>query len=235
MEYRDIRRYDAFKRVETFGEDHAADFAPDSVAAKKFAALSQIITQLDTAAAGQKPGRPSKATLLDAIRLDLHNLTRTAGVIDQEEPGFANLFPPPANTNERALLAAADKILAQLAVNPADDAAAQAAKAALAAKFQAHEMSANFVANLQADCQAIADTNKQREKDREGGVGNTALISQLIAEGMKTLAALDAIMHNKYGSAPDKMAAWQTASHIERSAQRSQPPPAPPAPPAKTP
>jgi hypothetical protein len=58
-------------------------------------------------------------------------------------------------------------------------------------------------------------------------------IGSLIAQGMKALTTLDAIMHNKYGSNPDKLAAWFTASHIERDAKRgkSQPQPVPQTPP----
>ena len=44
---------------------------------------------------------------------------------------------------------------------------------------------------------------------------------------MKAVTTLDAIMHNKYASQPAKMAAWLTAAHIERDAQRGTTPPAP--------
>ena len=44
---------------------------------------------------------------------------------------------------------------------------------------------------------------------------------------MKALTTLDAIMHNKYGSNPDKMSAWHTAAHIERAAQSAKPTPPP--------
>ena len=61
--------------------------------------------------------------------------------------------------------------------------------------------------------------------------GNTATIGTLIAQGMKAVTTLDAIMHNKYASQPAKMAAWLTAAHIERDAQRG----TTPTPPTATP
>jgi hypothetical protein len=81
--------------------------------------------------------------------------------------------------------------------------------------------------NVQTDRTAITTAQASQETTREGGVGNTATIGSLIAQGMKALTSLDAIMHNKYGSQPAKMAAWQTAAHIERAAQSAKPTPAP--------
>ena len=39
-------------------------------------------------------------------------------------------------------------------------------------------------------------------------------------------AALNAIMHNKYARNPEKLRAWQSASHIERAPQREKKAPA---------
>lgn len=217
MDSRETRRYDAFQRVKTFGQDNTVDFAVGSTAQANFTIIGQVITGLDNAKAGQKPGRnTSKETLLDAIRLDIQNITRTASAIALAEPGFADSFRPPANGNEGALLTTADKFLQQFAAQPA-----------LVAKFVAHEMDANFVTNLQNDRVAVTTAQNQQESNREAGVGNTATIGQLIAQGMKALTTLDAIMHNKYSSNPDRLAAWFTASHIERNPKRGKTPPAP--------
>ena len=217
MDNRETRRYDAFQRVKTFGLDNAADFAPGSMAATHFATITTVIAGLDTAKAGQKPGKnTSKEVLLDAVRLDILNITRTASAIAQTSPGFADSFRPPVNGNEGALLTTADKFIQQLTAQPA-----------LVAQFVAHEMNATFVTALQTDRAAITTAQTQQETTREGGVGNTATIGSLIAQGMKALTTLDAIMHNKYGNNPDKMAAWQTAAHIERAAQSAKPTPTP--------
>ena len=48
---------------------------------------------------------------------------------------------------------------------------------------------------------------------------------------MKEVTYLDAIMHNKYARNPDKLRAWQSASHVERAPQREKIPPTPPTPP----
>ncbi len=228
MNDRDQRRYDVFKRVQTFGNDNGADFAAGSVAKTNFTAIDQVITGLDQAKAGQVGNaHTSKDTLLNAVRLDLQNITRTAAAIDQDEPGFADKFHPPKAYNPAALLTTADAFLLQLVAQPTDSTAVKTAKTALAAKFVAHEMPAGFVASLQANRQAITDAEADMESDSEDRIGNTANIGPLIQQGMKAVNTLDAIMHNKYGTQPDKLAAWQSASHVERDPQRAKAPPAP--------
>ncbi len=56
-----------------------------------------------------------------------------------------------------------------------------------------------------------------------------AAIDRPIRDGMKELTTLDAIMHNNYARHPDKLRAWQSASHIQRARnpRRSRPSPVP--------
>lgn len=228
MNDRDKRRYDSFTRTKTFGSDNAADFAAGSVAQANFTIIDQVIAGLDKAKAGQVTNaNTSKDTLLNAVRLDIQNITRTAAAIDQDEPGFADKFHPPKAYNPAALLTTTDAFLLQLAVQPADSAAVKTTKTALVAKFVAHEMNANFVTNLQTDRDAITEAQSEMESGSEDRVGNTAVISPLIQQGIKALNTLDAIMHNKYSAQPDKLAAWTSASHIERDPQRNNSAPTP--------
>jgi hypothetical protein len=44
------------------------------------------------------------------------------------------------------------------------------------------------------------------------------------------LTELDAIMHYKYTRQPEKLRAWQRASHVEHAPQREKKPPTPPMP-----
>ncbi len=79
MNDRETRRYDMFGRVQTFGKDNTADFAAGSKAAGHFSAVTQVIKDLDTEKAKQGGGTATaKEVLLDALRLDLQNIARTA-------------------------------------------------------------------------------------------------------------------------------------------------------------
>jgi hypothetical protein len=217
MNDRDTRRFDMFVRAKTFGEDNATDFAVGGAALTLFVELDGVIGKLETARATQNnSARTSKQSLLDAMRLDVQNIIRTAAAIAQREPGFADSFRPPVSYNEGALMMTTDKFLLQLAAQPGDSNAVATAKAALVAKFVAHEMNASFVTSLQNDRAAVTAARAQIETGREDSVASTTAIGPLIAEGMEIVTTLDAIMHNKYGAAPDRLAAWISASHVER-------------------
>lgn len=95
---------------------------------------------MDDAKIGQGSGDATpKSVLLDALRLDLGNIRRIAVAMDADEPGFANRFPAPDNS-ETSLTTAAGKYLDQLAPAADDTAAQTAAKSALVARFVAHEL-----------------------------------------------------------------------------------------------
>lgn len=234
MNDRETRRYDMFGRVQTFGTDNSTDFAAGGEAQKHFANLGQILSDLDDAKAAQVGGGSTALEVLfDALRLDLQNITRTASAIAQDEPGFADNFRAPASPSQAALLTTADAFLNLL--EAPDNAAArkssktaQASPNALAAQFIAHELPADFVQNLADDRAAIDDAKAAAQSDDNEGVASTAAVGRLIKAGMKEVNYLDAIVRNKYTRNPDKLRAWDSASHIERAPQREKKP-APPA------
>ena len=230
MNDRETRRYDMFGRVQTFGTGNTADFAAGGEAKKRFANIGKIISDLDDAKAAQVGGGSTALEVLfDALRLDLQNITRTAAAIAQDQPGFADTFRPPDSPSQASLKTTADAFLAQFQFAADDTAAQKAAKTALIAKFIAHELPADFVTDLADDRKAIDAAEDAVESGDSEGVESTAAVGRLIKAGMKEVNYLDAIMRNKYTRNPDKLRAWDSASHIERAPQREKKPaPAPP-------
>ena len=220
MKDRDQRRYDRLTRVQTFGAKYRADFATGSKAATHFGNLHTLVKQLDAAKAGQTPNRVSKETLLDALAIDLQNIARTARYIERTENGFAVPYRMPDIPTEAAITIHTDAVLQRLEDQPDDVDAAKTAKAALRARFVAYELPADFVANLRADQDAIAVANRRNQFEAQGGVEKTELIGQLLGQAGTEVAGLDTIMYNKYTRQPEKLRAWQSASHIERAPQR---------------
>jgi hypothetical protein len=234
MNDRDVRRYDAAKRVQTFGVENGADFAAGSEAKTRFANVDTALQKVDDAKAGQAAGsgNASKVTLIDSVRLDCGNIRRTAVALSQDDPGLADDFPA-AEHNDTSVITTADAYLDKLEINPSDDAATQAAKTALAARFIAHELPATFVQDLRDDRDAIDAVSGQVEGKRQGGVEDTTVIGTGLTEIFKEIRYLNAIMHNKYSRVPEKLRAWKSATHIERAPQRAKkngPAPTPAAP-----
>jgi len=123
--------------------------------------------------------------------------------------------------------ASSHAFLLQFQEQPGDSAAQKAAKTALIARFVAHELPADFVTDLADDRKAIDAAKDATESDDGEGVESTAAIGRLIKAGMKEVNYLDAIVRNKYTRTPDKLRAWDSASHIERAPQREKKPVAP--------
>jgi len=217
---RDQRRYDRLTRVQTFGVENSADFADGGKADTHFDNVGTIIKRLDKAKASQAPNRVSKETLLDALSLDLQNIARTARQIGLNENGFAAPYRIPDNASEAAIITHTDSVLQRLEDQESDSAATKKSKAALRARFVDYELPDDFVANLRADRDAIADANRHNQAGAQGGVENTGLIGQLLGKGGVEVSGLNTIMYNKYTRQPEKLRAWQSASRVERAPQR---------------
>ena len=220
MNDRDQRRYDRLTRVQTFGTENTADFAPASKARTHFTRVDQHITDLNAAKAGQTPARASKETLLEALVLDFKNISRTARAIALSENGFAAPYRIPDNPSQSAILTHADALLTLLEDQATDTTAQKTAKAALRAHFLAYELPADFVEDLRADTDAVRDTTTHNQGETLEGVENTEAIGQLLSEAARDLQELDALIRNKYHRDPAKLRAWQSASHVERAPVR---------------
>lgn len=241
MNDRDIRRAERATRVQIFGKEYAADFAALPKAAECFTALDPIIVKLPAVKVGQLRTPVGKQTLLDALFLDFKDIARTARAIALDEPGFFSAaFRFPGDYSETTCTTHADSLLELLEDNTApiadggDSPAQLTEKAALRSKFIAYALPADFVEDLRSDRDAIDETNTAKHADNFEGVQSTKAIDLLLGEVQTLVTRLDAIMQNLYRRNPEKLRAWQSASHIERAPVREKktqgtitPPPAP--------
>jgi hypothetical protein len=224
-------RYEKFGRVFAFGQKNLADVSGTD-APQHLTNLKADYDGLTQAKAGQGGGSATPVTvLIDALRLDVQNVTRTAHALAQDDPNYTVLFRPPEALNPRAIISAADAILVNLIVGPNDDAATKTAKADRIARFNAKGLPSGFEQTLVTDRAAI-DTARTTENNADNqGAENTAAIGRLVRDGMKECNYLDAIFHNVYVRNPDMLRGWMSASHLERAAQHAATP-APTPPPA---
>jgi len=119
------------------------------------------------------------------------------------------------------VLRTANVYLAALVPTATDDAATVAAKAARVQVFVDHAQPATLVADLQAQVKAVGAVSGTREASREGGVSSTAQIASLVQEGRKQRNLLDAIFQSVYANIPEKLAAWNSASHVEHASHHA--------------
>ena len=223
MNDRDRRRYQRLTRVQTFGRQNTADFAPDSKAKTHFANIDTHLALLDIAKTNQLPARVSKATLLDALELDFKNIARTARAIALTETNFAAPYRIPDNPSETAITTHADSLLQILEDQPGDSVETTNDKAKLRAIFISYELPTTFVQDLRADREAIRAANQHNQSENQDSVEATEAINEILSLAAVDVQELDTIMHNKYARDAAKLAAWSSASHVERAPQREHP------------
>ena len=235
MTARERSIFDALQGASSFGINNASDFQPvppalNTKAQELFAALGTVAdgeeeTEKDTvlgnlirAVKDQEAsegdfhgGTTSKSVqregLMDALRK--WNGTAAAIATARKAPEIMDSFRMPHGTN--------DSVIAARARAFAD--AAEPLKAA----FIALEMRVDFIERLR---KRVADFEKAQNDQGDGlsdRAGATAGIGSWIGEGLVIHKQLDAAMQNKYEDNPEKLAAWQTASNIQRTSGNGKP------------
>ena len=142
------RKRQMFSRVDGFGAVHVDDFAINSIGTQLFIDLRAIIAEFDGHASSEASGHGSarqgtttRAGARDALIEALKAIRRTARAMADEVPGLDDKFRMPPDQNDQLLLNAARAFAADAAP--------------LSAQFIAHELPADFLADLNANIAAL--------------------------------------------------------------------------------
>ena len=240
MNSRELARFDALKGASSFGINNVNDFKPltgtiKTKAQELFEALGSVadgeaatpkntvlgnliraILAQDSGTGDYHGGTTSKSVQRDGVMAVLRGFNKSAAAIASADktPEIMDNFRMPHGTND-TVIAARARAFADAAV-------------ALKAKFLALEHPADFIEALRQRVADFENADSEQNTGLQDQVGATAGIDDLIDQGLVILKQLDAIMHNKYANNPEKLAAWLTASNIQRpSANAKQPGPGP--------
>lgn len=222
MNDKESRIHQKFVRVRQFGNNHAADFAVDSLYAHTLTDLSAVITEVETLSAAEftargdaLSGTTGRGAGREELRDRLQAIARTVRVMEDEFPGISEKFRVPRNNNGNLLLSTARSFLAE--ATP------------LKARLIAHAMPDDFLEELQAAIAAF----EAATHDQTTGLGNhiaaRVALDEALSRGIELVRKLDAIVRNKYAHDRAVLAEWTSASHTERAPRRSkaaEPPPA---------
>ena len=225
MNSEEIKRYDMLKRVRNFGEVRAADFPDTSLGHELFGDVAGALKGLDANATNQTSGAnaavggtKTKGTIRDELGVALTAINRTARALAYQTPGLEDKFRLPRSGTDQAL------------VNAARAFAVDAAP--LSAAFIRHEMPANFLEELQTQIEAFESAINHHATAKGVRVSATAGIDEALTGGITAVRRLDAVIQNKFRNDAATLAAWATASHIERTNRSTAAAPAtPPEPP----
>ncbi|MDT4898036.1 MAG: hypothetical protein QOH25_3113 [Acidobacteriota bacterium] len=129
-------------------------------------------------------------------------------------PNIGNSFRVPNNNGDEALLNAARAFVA--AATP------------LKVEFTRRELPESFLDDLNTSIDQFESAVNSRNLNTEKRVSATASIKNALERGMRLRRELDAIVRNKFRADAAKVAAWESASRVERPPRRKKTTPTPP-------
>jgi hypothetical protein len=213
--------YEMLTRVKSFGAEHALDFPLSSLGGEKFAALGGVIDELEQHGAAQSAGAGAARTSTGAkraareiLRRQLTAVNETTRAMESIQPGIAASFRMPNTNGDQALLNTARAFVG--AATP------------LKNEFIRRELPASFLEDLDAAINAFESAVNSQTQSTERRVAATAAIEAVIERGRQLVRELDAIVKNKYRNNAATLAAWESASHVERLPRKKKAPGTPP-------
>jgi len=137
--------------------------------------------------------------------------------METDDPTLLQQFRVPHGQSVQGVLAAAVSVAA--------------AARQLQAEFILRGLPDSFVEEFEADIAALRDAVTRNIENRRAHVTATAAIEELCGRGMRVLRDLDPYVRNTFNSVSETLAAWRSASRVERRSPRARPAEQPPAPP----
>jgi hypothetical protein len=209
------RRREMFARVKQFQIENPPSIG--SVAAAQQTVINTIVGDTDTSTAAQAEGFLDagsafdvKATRRENLRDICAQISRTARSMEYSFDGIAARYRMPPNLNDANLIATAHAFHTNSGTEEAD--------------FIAYSMPAGFrdtLADRIADLEAsAADTGAAIDKH----VAATATAKSQVRSGTVAVRILDGIYRNEFAEDPGTLAAWLSASHVEKAPQPAPPP-----------
>ena len=204
---------ETFLRVQAFGRECFAMAEPTSFVRMRLVVMDSVITRLDSSASAQaaalsaaRQGTIAKDAALSKLLRTLEAISRTARPIEADGPTLLQQFRVPHGQSVQGVLAVAVSVAA----------AAQQ----LQAEFILRGLPDSFVEEFEADIAALRDAVTRNIENRRAHVTATAAIEELCGRGMRVLRELDAYVRNTFTSVPATLAAWLSASRVERRTPR---------------
>lgn len=193
-----------------FFADNAADFPPASPGGMTAARMSEVIALIQEHAATQSSGEVSRNVAVKDERLYemkriLRKMNRAANSLGEEIEGIEDLFRLPRKQSEESWLAAARAFYR-------DSAAYEEA-------FFDFDLPVTFRADLLSLINSVdaASTDTDISESERGGA--TGALKAYFRELGKLGRRANNIVLNKYEDDPEKLAAWDIASHLKAASK----------------
>ena|SRR5215213_9380048 len=221
------RRFERASRVDAFMTSNAADFPAagkgGATAARlktELAALASLDVAKVTAASTQQKTSTGRRGLRASLRAQIAAVCDTADVISLDHPEVKGLFPRTRADNSDQTLVAVARSFAETATP-------------LKSRFIEYELPADFIERLRTDADGLEAQMSRQTEGKGARVSTNASIEDALGRVDELVERLEVVVRNKYRGDPARLAAWESASHLERAPRAKRNGDAPQAPPQK--
>ncbi|MDT5158373.1 MAG: hypothetical protein QOC99_7 [Acidobacteriota bacterium] len=217
-------RFERGSRVLAFITPNASDFPSNSKGGESFARLKTEIDKLAaldvtkaTSMSTHRQGSVGRHDVRETLRTQIAAVCDTAEIASRDRPDVKGSFPrTPPDHSDQTLIAVARSF----------------AEAALPLKslFIEYDLPADFIDRLSANADALDQHITSQNRSTGTRVNTNAAIKESLRHVDDEIDRLDTIVRNKYRDDPAKLAAWESARHIEHTARTKPGGGTPPAP-----
>ena len=200
--------------VRQFGLTHAGRFTASTAGSELLAAVARAMEDMEAHSATQaqharaaKEKTTQKNAARDALREEMEAIARTARAMARKTPGVEDKFRLPSNKRAQDWLAAARAFATEAE--------------ALQEEFVKHGMAPAFVEGFKARIQAVEQTIESRAQKSAARISATVGVAEAAERGRQAVRALDAVVRNLFGDDKPLIAEWESVSHVERAARRT--------------
>jgi hypothetical protein len=219
-----IRYLDMGRRARDFTAAHGAAFPAGSRAGELVAALNAAVTAIETAGAKQdaaevagKQATEQKDVAREVLLDRMRPINRTARGMDKIFPGIGEQFAMPRTYGDQAIINRAQAYIT--------------AGTPMAAEFTKRGLDANFLTELAAAIPPMMNAIEQQNNARSEQTAATAAVTKAQTQLKDAVRELSPIVRNTFHDDAATLAAWDSASHVEKAPKKKKtaaPPPPPP-------
>jgi hypothetical protein len=218
------RRIERLMRSEANATANAADFPEGSKGALALTDLRAFIAEAQAHAVSRESSVSAlqQATIgrgdaREAVRASMRIISDTVHTISLDHPEFKGSFVfKGASVSDRTLLATAQSFA--LMALP------------LRALFNEYDLNADFFSGFDAEINSLEQQLNKQTSDKGERISANASLENALRNGEIALERLDTAVRNKYRNDPVKLAAWESARHLERAARTKRSGETPPTP-----
>jgi hypothetical protein len=228
MKKSEIRILDMLRRARQHGQTRAGAFPANSRGHELYVIVGTSVVNMERFSAEQaaharayREKTAQKKGADEALRDSMESINRTARSMKRSHPGATEKFRLPANRDGETWLATANAFATE--AMPLND------------EFVRRGMAPDFVDDLKARILAVKQAGEEQARASAARVAATAGLAEAAQQGVEAVRELDPIVCNTYASNEVELAAWESASRVERAPRRAEeeeapsPPPPPPA------